>query len=91
MLICFEICLTLKPFHRNSPAGQELTEECFASTKLAFATPHQQKVIFSDPTKDFMIDTTVGVVPRKTLPAKPENPRLRKFQKIHILYMGERE
>lgn len=41
------------------PAGQELTEECFASTKLAFATPHQQKVIFSDPTKDFMIDTTV--------------------------------
>ena len=34
-------------------------ESCFASAPLQFATPHLQRVIHSDPTKDFDINMTV--------------------------------
>lgn len=40
-------------------ADQELTEECFASNKLAFAPQHQQKVIYNDESKNHMIDMTI--------------------------------
>ena len=36
-----------------------ITEQCFASTPLRFAIPHRQKVLHSNPEKDFYINMTV--------------------------------
>jgi hypothetical protein len=43
----------------KASSNKDITEECFASNPLEFAKPYTQRMIFSDPSKDYDLNMTV--------------------------------